>query len=193
MIALILGCAECVWEDAARVLSVCSPDAIFAVKDMMGKWPARVDYGITLHPERTDEYLRERRRQNFPSGFEVWAHRNYGSQTAHKTTNDWAGSSGLFAVRVARKKDFQAIVLAGVPMRRDAGHVRRQEPWNDAQNFLGGWRHRKDQIAPFVRSMSGWTKETFGEPTHEWLSHHGSAEPDHEVISKLKEKGRWPN
>jgi hypothetical protein len=169
MIALVLGCGENVWEDSQQALAMFNPDAIFAVKDMMARWPFRIDYGITLHPDRTDSYLRERQRHGWSTGFQVWAHRNFGSQTAHRTADDWAGSSGLFAVRVAMYLGFEGIVLAGVPMDPAYGHIVRRQQWNGAQDFRNGWTKRKDQIAPFTRSMSGWTKEIFGGPSEVWL------------------------
>lgn len=187
MIALVLGCAECVWEDCQAVFSICTPDAIFAVKDMMAKFPARIDYGCTLHPERTDGYLLERARSKYPCGFDVYAHRDYGSKTKHLVTRDWAGSTGLFAVKLAIEQGFSGIILAGVPMQREFGHVARKVPWEQARDFLNGWSHRKEEIRPFVKSMSGWTRETFGVPTPDWINKNGTAEPCFEMLSILNQ------
>lgn len=185
MIALVLGCAENVWDDAIAVLSRCSPDAIFAVKDMMARWPARIDYACTLHPDRTDQYLRERTRKKYPNGFNVWAHRNFGSKTHHKITRDWAGSSGLFAVKLAMEQGFSGIVLAGIPMESGFGHVTRRQPWGTATQFRNGWIHHKEELKVCVRSMSGWTREMFGTPTDEWLAQHGSTEPCRQILQIL--------
>ncbi len=188
MIALILGCAECVWDDALGALELCTPDAIFAVKDMMVKWPLRIDYGITLHPDRTDKYMRDRTVKGFKTGFPVWSYRNVGgTQVIHKTTNDWAGSSGLFAIKVAIKEGFETIILAGVPMDPKYGHVARRKEWPQATMFRNGWHHHINELKPVVRSMSGWTKEMFGAPTVEWLQQRSElTEPSYEMIAKLK-------
>jgi hypothetical protein len=184
--ALILGCAENVWEDAIAALELFTPDAYFAVKDMMQKWPLRVDYGITLHPERTDGYLQNRLANGLAAEFPVWAHRHYSSMRKHDSTNDWAGSSGLFAVRVALKEGFDKIVLAGVPMDGKFGHITRKEKWTNDVSFRSGWRQRQSEIAPFVRSMSGWTKEILGVPTPEWLAQSGDTDVDRDAIEILK-------
>lgn len=186
MLALVLGCAENVWADAAGALSTCTPDAVFAVKDMMARWPLRIDYGVTLHPDRTDEYLRERARHNLSTDFQVWAHKQHGSKAIHKTTKDWAGSSGLFAIKIAREQDFGGIILAGVPMESKFGHVRRKASWGAAKAFRNGWIHHAEELKPYVRSMSGWTREVFGAPTPEWIALHGSTQPHSEWVAVIK-------
>jgi hypothetical protein len=188
MIALVLGCAENVWADAASILSRCTPDAVFAVKDMIARWPLRIDYGVTLHPDRTDEYMRDRNRRNWPCNFSVWSHRRHTSMTVHKVTPDWAGSSGLFAVKIALEEGFDGVVLAGVPMEAEFGHVRRHQTWGAAKTFRNGWLHRVDQLKPHVRSMSGWTREIFGEPTPHWIELHGSTSPQDDWVAVLKQK-----
>lgn len=191
--ALILGCAECVWDDARRALEIFEPDAIFAVKDMIAKWHGRIDYGICLHPERTSGYVRERSLSGLPTNFEVWAHKNTTPSFSHRVAGDWAGSSGLFAVRVAMLEGFDRIVLAGVPMSRESGHVGRKQPWGEAEFFRNGWMHRMREISPHVRSMSGWTMSVLGEPTRDWLEARMSASGvPHEVAAEEGE-GRCPS
>ena len=88
--------------------------------------------------------------------------------TSH--TEDWRGSSGLFGVKVARQLGFERVILCGVPMDPKAGHVvRGPVPWKAAEQFMGGWRQRQTEIAPFVRSWSGWTANAFGRPSLAFL------------------------
>jgi hypothetical protein len=87
------------------------------------------------------------------------------------------GSSSLFAVRIALELGYERVVLAGVPL---VGHTticdadgseKVDEP--SAAGFgvyRGGWQKVHGEIAGHVRSMSGWTRETFGAPTAEWLN-----------------------
>lgn len=187
MIALVLGCAECVWLDAYTVLNQCTPDGIFAVKDMIAKWPARIDYGCTLHPDRTDGYMQERSHNKYPCGFDMYAHKNFGSKITHKEVRDWAGSTGLFAVKLALEMGFSGIVLAGVPMQIEYGHITRKQPWVHAHSFRNGWNHHRKELEPYVRSMSGWTREMFGAPTYEWIQEHGQAEPCFQILSILNQ------
>jgi hypothetical protein len=86
------------------------------------------------------------------------------------------GSSSLFATRIALELGYERVVLAGVPLVGDTticdadGSEKVEEP--SATGFAiyrGGWEKVHDEIADNVRSMSGWTRETFGEPTAEWL------------------------
>jgi hypothetical protein len=184
--ALVLGCAECVWKDAEDAMKLFEPDAIFAVKDMIARWPGRIDYGICLHPERTAEYMRQREVNGLSTKFQVWAHKNTTPSFHHRVASDWAGSSGLFGVRVALLQGFDRVVLAGVPMEQEHRHIRRKELWTEAGFFHKGWIHRHDEIAPFVRSMSGWTKAMLGAPTQEWLNIE-LAQKVHDV--DVKEKG----
>jgi hypothetical protein len=187
VIALVLGCAENVWQDSYAILNQCSPDGIFACKDMIAKWPARIDYGCTLHPDRTDGYLQERSHKKYPMGFDVYAHRNFQSRTTHKELRDWAGSTGLFAVRVAIEMGFSGIVLAGVPMQKQYGHITRKEPWVAAKQFHNGWNKHREELEHCVRSMSGWTRQMFGTPTKAWFEQHGQAEPCSQILSILNQ------
>jgi hypothetical protein len=51
----------------------------------------------------------------------------------------------------------------------DADHITRHKPWHAAPGFIRGWHRHTGEIKPFVRSMSGWTKDQLGEPTFLWL------------------------
>jgi hypothetical protein len=192
MIALVVGGAECVWKDAYDALQLFTPDAIIAIKDQIVRWPLRIDYAVNLHPERSDYYMRERRHRNMPCQFDIWSYKEVRGDTKHRLTGDWSGSSGLFAVKVALEQGFNGIVLTGVPMKEDAGHFVRKHDWPSASNFRNGWVHHEKDIKQFVRSMSGWTRELFGEPTPRWLTELGSAPPNHEMVKALQELADGP-
>lgn len=186
-IALILGGAECVWDDARRALAMFTPDAVIAVNDMIGLWPDRVDYGVSLHPEKLSAFVRNRKVNGGNTNLQLWSHKRLRDEV-HKTTSDWAGSSSLFAVKVALiEEKFDGVVLAGVPMEPEAGHIVRKKAWQSANMFRRGWIKRQSEYEARTRSMSGWTKQLLGEPTPEWLAFVSSAS-DHDVIARL-EKG----
>ncbi len=186
-LALVLGCGENVWSDAACLLEMCTPDAYIAVKDMMIKWPGRVDLGVTLHPDRTPGYLKERKALGRNIDFEVWAHKQPHARTGpHSTTDDWQGSSGLLAVKVAIEHGFDGIVLAGVPMDPVYGHVARHKQWISAQIFQRGWKVHLALFKSKTRSMSGWTKDLLGEPSPSWLEQVKAAPPDHIMVDLIK-------
>lgn len=170
---LILGGAACVFDDAEAALAIFEPDAVMACKDMIADWPHRLDYGVSLHPERNADYLRERARKGHPGTPQIWSHARNGAggrAQVDREATDWRGASGLFGVRVGLHEGFDRIVLAGVPMTREAGHYKRGKPWPHAKDYLSAWRNRADEIRPYVRSMGGWTAELLGRPTKEWLA-----------------------
>jgi hypothetical protein len=80
----------------------------------------------------------------------------------------WGGLA--FGVRVAWRKGHQRIIGCGIPMTVDGGHFERHTKWQSAIAFRAGWMKCMNEIKPFFRSMSGWTKEQFGLPTEEWIN-----------------------
>lgn len=172
---LILGGAGCVFEDAERAMAMFEPDAIFVVNDMIAEWPGRADYMCSLHPEKLGAWLEARQANGYPMGGQVWAHKLLNAKKTRypevtHATEDWAGSSGLFAVKVALTEKFDKIVLAGVPIEPKAKHVVRKVDWMPAQAFRNGWKKRFELIKHTTRSMSGWTAELLGQPDSHWLN-----------------------
>jgi hypothetical protein len=182
-VGLIIGGAECVWDDAKAALALFDPDAFFAVKDQMYLWPLRVDYGVTLHPERTAGYLKRRKEKGLNNNFPVYAHR--ASPNTTHTTSDWQGSSGLFAIKVSRIENISAVVLVGVPMTASAGHITRKKEWVPASQYRRGWLKHQSEIADTVRSMSGWTREIFGAPDKDWLEQFHAAPANEVLLQRL--------
>lgn len=190
--ALIIGGANSVWDDAYRALQLFRPDAVFVINDMIALWPLRVDYVVSLHPDKLEKFINSRRHNGFDLRFQVWAHKKMGKYV-DRTTPDWSGSSGLFAVKIAKEEGFNAIVVAGVPIDADANHIVRNEYWKSAITFRNGWNKRASEICDITRSMSGWTRTLLGEPTQNWLLASGAAPPDRtmiEVIEKYLEGER---
>ncbi|MGB3833788.1 MAG: hypothetical protein WA975_18205 [Mesorhizobium sp.] len=184
MIALILGSADCVEEDAEAALALFDPDCVIAVNDMIARWPGSIDHAVTLHVENLPRWLKARAALQSDRPV-TWSHtgcRGQGrlSQLADNVLDDWSGSSGLLAVRVALELG-HAAVLCGIPM-DSRRHVPGQsattwsgQPWPQGQidTYRKGWLDHLDQIAPRVRSMSGWTAELLGTPDQDWLASAG--------------------
>lgn len=144
----------------------------FVCNDSIHLFPDKIDHAVTLHPDKMSVWLERRRRNGFEIPTSLWAHRSYPHFTAW--TKDWQGSSGLFMVKIARELGFTKILLCGIPMSEEADHITRHVPWHHCQGFMRGWRRWEHHIKPHVRSMSGWTQETFGAPDDEWLRSHVS-------------------
>ena len=142
--------------------------ATFVCNDTLAIFPDHVDYAGTLHPDKMHGWQRDRTKNKHPMPFgSLWCHRDYLGFT--HSTRDWQGSSGLFMTKVALENGFTHIILCGIPMQTEADHITRHTPWNSAHGFIRGWSARVVMLRPYVRSMSGWTREQFGEPTILWL------------------------
>jgi hypothetical protein len=170
-IALVVGGSAAVrgeLEDARALMrSLALRATILAVNDMIALLDS-VDHAVTLHPLKLDVWLARRAAAGFAPAAQVWCDRRHRLVT--RISSDWKGSSGLLATKIARcELGFAKILLAGVPMRADAGHVVRGRRWDACAAFLRYWHVHKAELAPFVRSMSGWTAETFGAPDAAWL------------------------
>ena len=160
---LILGGAKCVWSDLEQAESLCEFDAVMAVNDVGKDYPGRLDYWVTLHPEKLSLWRSERPGN---ADYEVWSHKG-GDGIDHALACD-TGGSGLFAIDVGLDQGFTRVVLAGMPMSNQA-HYFDDAPWGAVLQFLPAWENALERLAPYVRSFSGWTREKFGEPTREWL------------------------
>ena len=171
-IAAIVGGSRSVWEEIAATEKLIgdAPVRWFVINDMIPLFDGPCT-AISLHPQKLKDWLAARALAGYPAPDEIWAHiKHKDFPEVTNFTEDWHGSSGLFAVAVARRLGFEKIVLCGVPMRPEAGHVvRGAVNWNAAEQFMGGWKQQAPGIAPFVRSWSGWTAERFGKPDEAFL------------------------
>lgn len=168
--ALVLGGASCVWADVEAALALGEYDAVIAANDVGAHWTGRLDHWVSLHPDKFDGWVRSRREKGYPDGFTTWAHKKQAGCPVDRETDDWKGSSGLFAAKVARELGFDRIVLCGVPLDAEGAHFFDPKPWSAFKSFRFGWLSHRQEIAPFVRSMSGWTKEILGAPTEGWIA-----------------------
>jgi hypothetical protein len=171
-VAIVVGGAPSVWkeiEDTKALLALSGIGAQwFVANDMIARFPGPCT-AITLHPQKLGGWLAEREKAGFPKPDATWCHVKYAGVS--NVTDDGRGSSGLFGVIVAHDKlGFDRIILAGVPMDEKAGHfLRGAQPWKACEQFMGGWRIRQKELAPFVRSWSGWTGKSFGQPSLAFL------------------------
>jgi hypothetical protein len=157
-------------------MALFKPDAVAATNNAGIHWPDRLDYWCTLHSAPCPDWigitaaLRQRRElgRNRP---QIWGHVSKERYVGvDRTTVDWFGSTGLLAVKVLIEEGFDRIVLAGVPMSSEGGHFYDDKPWSGCDRYRVAWTVHKGEIAPFTRSMSGWTQELLGAPTPEWLA-----------------------
>jgi len=175
VLALILGGASCVWDDAAAAMELCEPDAVFAVNDIGTRWARPIRAWCSLHPERMQRWRAERGRRGFPAAFEHIGHERGHPGIDRVTSYLWpgmnaSGSSGLFAVKVAMEAGYDRIILAGIPMQAEGAHFFNPASWGEVASFTEAWRIARPRLTGKVHSMSGWTKELLGYPSAEWLA-----------------------
>lgn len=166
-VAVIIGRANTVWDDLKALGEI--PNAhYFVINDMVEKFPGPCTF-VSLHPPKLGKWLNNRRAAGYPQPNEVWSHAKGDHVT--KVLRDYtpAGSSGLFAIKVARELRFRHIVLCGVPMQANMKHIGDPSDWSNCDFFLVGFKVRIKEIAPYVRSMSGWTREQLGAPDAAFL------------------------
>lgn len=146
-------------------------------------WPDRLDAWVSLHPDKFDEWLTRRRGNGYPDPGKFAASvlcKNRASVREFATRNNFevdytdfsmhnkrTGSSGMFAMKYALMDlGFDVTVLCGIPLTKgphfDYERLFKPDP------FMLPWKSLGFETAKRIRSMSGWTKEKFGEP--EWLS-----------------------
>lgn len=95
--------------------------------------------------------------------------------TLHLDLNNAGGTSGLFATQVGLKLGYEKIILCGIPLDRSAHFY--DFPgvdWGGCDDMAVSmtwemWiaQETKERLNK-LRSMSGKTKQMFGEPTDEW-------------------------
>lgn len=139
----------------------------FVCNDTIPVFPDFLDHAVTLHPDKMPMWRSARLVKGLNDPPRQWCHRSY--EGFSDWTRDWQGSSGLLCLKIARELGYTHIILCGIPMTIEAQHFLRHRDWNAAQGFVRGWRRREHKLKEFVRSLSGWTREVYGEPTEAWL------------------------
>lgn len=172
--ALVLGGAQCLYDDIAAAERLFKPTFIVAVKDI-GITHPHVDYWVTFHLDRIPRELEQRRKLGHPDPTCFWTYSNIhtpkGLMLPVERLKITGGSSGLLGafvgMRVAEK-----VVLAGIPLDPDMPHYHKRKhgkPWKEGAVFRQHWQKAHDDLKFKVRSMSGWTRQLLGKPTRDWL------------------------
>lgn len=168
--ALILGGANTLEEDRKAALALFEPDLIIACNHAARDEKGRVDHWVSMHPELMPHWHRQRAEAGLPeSQAQLWHPRHKPHPLPSRPIKSWGGSSGMLCIAVAEDLGVTHAVLAGVPMVKMNRHYDDEKPWFECRQYYPSWERHKERIAPWVRSMSGWTRELLGSPTEEWL------------------------
>lgn len=174
MNALVLGSADCLYDDIADVERLTGGrwDGLVVAANQAGVlWPHRLDHWVTFHPQNMARWIGERADMGRNVDMTTWAH--YGVQT-DRTLDHWEGSSGMFAARVALHLGCERIILCGIPLDSRPHAVEHETwgsgDWKEANVYQKQLRESAHRYEGRVRSMSGFTAALFGSPTREWLA-----------------------
>jgi hypothetical protein len=177
--AILIGGAQFVFKEYEQAKQLCMQVGVgwstFVANDICTIFPDDIDHACMIHTDSVNPWIEKRLEKGYSAPNQVWSHRfsekrNQGIAKYVTHVNEcWRGSVGLFMVQVAQRLDFQACLLCGVPMSPEQLHIIRKIRWTQAIGFQNGWIVHKKQIAPIVRSFSGWTMQEFGFPDASWL------------------------
>jgi len=161
--AVILGGGETLWPDLAQVGDV-AERIVIAINDSGVAYKGRIDYWVSLHPEKLPGWMAKRTgNQNYET---VCHKERRGSRVDHMVPELWRGSSGLYAAQFAVNNiGCTDVILCGISM-TPTGHFFDSDPWRHCQKYRRGWKEALPSIQGRVTSLSGWTREILGSPSH---------------------------
>lgn len=173
MIAVILGGARSVWDDARAALAMIGdqPAMIVATNQAGVRYPGDLDAWASLHPDFFANALPRRVRASLNKPLVYAPARHPDTPGIKAVAPRWDGSSALYAAQVAmRQLKARKVILCGAPLESEAGHIAVPGPWCDPERYRAGLIAALPEIKDRVRSMSGWTADTLGRPDLDWIN-----------------------
>ena len=158
---LVIGGASCVWDDL-KAFGPVNCD-VMVINDMGVDYKGPIKFWASLHPEKFKPIWRPKRIEGNQDYKTVGYNHHHTPPDADILSDDWGGSSGLFACKMGLEFGYDQITLCGVPMTPTPHYFDKpQDPWSGCSGFRSGWKTHLDKIVGKVFSMSGWTKEILG-------------------------------
>lgn len=176
--AVVVGRARGALDEYAAACTLCAFDDVLVVGAMGVDFPDRIDHLVSFHAELFCLWAEKRAVAGYSPAVNYWGAIYRGRRLGERVkvpaplryVECIGGSSGFMAVHVALDAlDVDRVVLAGVPMDAAAAHYGSDQPWDEADKYWGTWLGNVDRLRGRVRSMSGRTRNVFGEPDKEWL------------------------
>lgn len=176
-LAVVIGGANCVWQDVLALYAIATPDIVITVNDATAYYPGHVDAIATLHPRYLDDkhWISSRIERGYNKPERIFSQSRKNHVTDVIADYNWpemtfTGSSGLFGVRVALEYYNCSVVCCGVPMTKENNHFFDNNKWGDAVLFADQWDKVLHRLAGRVKSMSGYTADLLGKPTKDWCN-----------------------
>lgn len=179
---LILGGGKCVWEDYLEARALFGGKGsyhIMCVNDIALQFKAEpIQHAVSLHKRILPAIKGVRAEKGMLEPVTTHCHKPGPGVEERWSICNVGGTSGMFATKIAIVMGYKKIIVCGVPMDNNGHYF---DPLNINDNnsttFKGSsnivaWRELGEtKIAKHrVRSMSGRTRATLGEPTKEWVN-----------------------
>ncbi len=174
-VATVCGGAAAVWDELERarelVGQICRPgDELvhLAVNEAGIHHPDPLHHWCTLHHEKLPGWTKERAELGKSSTPRTWGVTT--RALVDQVQRVWrGGSSGLHAVDVAlHPLEADAVILCGVWMDGTRNRFSGKD-WGDYRRYRPDWTKAMPELEERVKSFGGWTHDTLGAPTIEWL------------------------
>lgn len=164
--ALVIGSADCVWDDLDRVPTGW-PDLVLAVNMAGATYPGIIDHWCSLHPEKFPGWISTRRALGHPGGYTRWAGKRVKGVDhgpVDRVIEHDGGTSAGLAIKVALHLGATQVVLAGCPQ-TNTPHFHDPRRWAHSDACWPEWvRLHADGKLDRVRSLSGRTRDLLGGP-----------------------------
>lgn len=177
---IIVGCGRNIWDDLSKAQALFHNSGIsyhvmainMAFMGLEGMWRSKkitIDHFVSLHKE----YFALR---NIYLGDLTVTHgRHIYPNTDYVWDLNRGGTGGLFALRIALVLGYHKILICGIPLNAEGRFF--DPPQQDGESGCRSIEIEFDQFKSYldlqyhgrIRSMSGYTKKIFGEPTEEWI------------------------
>ena len=155
---LIIGSAACVKDDLKKYDRLHQSERM-AVNDMIPAYKGKLDHAVSLHPAKL--YFWRKARADNPIVHS--SHKAGGWPDTIWPLHADGATSGLFAVIISLLMGFDSIVLAGIPV-SDEVKITGENGKIAAETMQKEWLIFSRFFGDKVKSLSGWSRETFGSP-----------------------------
>lgn len=176
-ILIILGCGRNVWKELEEIKALIGHKkfSIMCINDTAFQLIGDFSHAVSLHLEFLPAIKHLRPLRSLGHFFTHSAKHEEGVDHVWNIPNV-GGTSSLFGCKIAILMGYEKIIMCGVPL-DGAGHYYDPE-FSDPQNNYNNteqkivwiqFRQTGTTAKGCIRSMSGRTKDVFGEPTKDWL------------------------
>jgi len=161
---ILIGAAERTLRDIASFDLLCDNyDSMAIGLDAIDKCEFPINYIASYHDEDFKKIKEKLKTKGFHN-YKLIHHKLKDGVDIVEEHLAPSGSSALLGAVAAIRLGYTKIVLCGCPLIGIASTK------YDYALFQKGWVHREKEVKPYVKSMSGFIKEKFGEPTIEWIN-----------------------